>query len=258
MNQWMTLVNKELLEMARNFKWIWVPIVFILIAVTEPITAYYMPQIIDSLGNLPDGAVIELPVPSANEVLVASLSQYNTLGLLVIILTSMGIIAGERKIGVAGLILVKPVSYTAFVTAKWAGAMLLLWISYFIGYLVSWYYVVILFDAIPFIDFLQSFLIYGLWLSFVLTITVFFNSFLKSPGAAGFLSMAAVIVLSVISGTFSKWFEWSPAQLLSYASTFIMGGSFSSDGWLAIILAIVGIGILLGSSIAIFRRRELV
>ncbi|MED3572141.1 ABC transporter permease [Cytobacillus praedii] len=257
MNQWMTLLNKELLEMTRNFKWIWVPIVFILIAVMEPITAYYMPQIIDSLGNLPDGAVIELPMPSAEEVLVASLSQYNTLGLLVIILSSMGIIAGERKSGVAGLILVKPVSYTAFVTAKWAGAMLLLWISYFIGYFVSWYYVGILFDMVPFIDFIQSFFIYGLWLSFVLTITVFFNSFLKSPGAVGFLSFAAVIILIVISGTFSKWVEWSPAQLLSYASTFIMSGSNSSDVWSAIILSVFGIIMLLGGSIAIFRRREL-
>ncbi|MFC0415257.1 ABC transporter permease [Cytobacillus solani] len=257
MKQWMTLLNKELLEMTRNFKWIWVPIVFILIAVMEPITAYYMPQIIDSLGDLPDGAVIELPVPSAEEVLVASLSQYNTLGLLVIILSSMGIIAGERKSGVAGLILVKPVSYTAFVTAKWAGAMLLLWISYFIGYFVSWYYVGILFDTIPFIDFIQSFFIYGLWLSFVLTITVFFNSFLKSPGAVGFLSFAAVIVLIVISGTFSKWFEWSPAQLLSYASTFIMSGPISSDVWAAIILSVSGIIMLLGGGIAIFRRKEL-
>ncbi|WP_102274918.1 ABC transporter permease [Cytobacillus massiliigabonensis] len=257
MNQWMTLLNKELLEMIRNFKWVWVPIVFILIAVTEPITAYYMPQIIDSLGNLPEGAVIELPVPSAEEVLVASLSQYNTLGLLVIILTSMGMIAGERKSGVAGLILVKPVSYMAFVTAKWAGAMLLLWISYFIGYFVSWYYVSILFDTIPFLDFIQSFFIYGLWLSFVLTITVFFNSFLKSPGAVGFLSFAAVILLIVISGTFSKWFEWSPAQLLSYASTCIMTGSISSEAWSAIILSAFGMCLLIGGSIAIFRRREL-
>ena len=257
MSQWITLLNKEILEMSRNFKWIWVPIVFILIAVTEPLTAYYMPQIIDSLGDLPEGAVIELPVPSAPEVLVASLNQYNTLGVLVIILTSMGIIAGERKSGVAGLILVKPVSYAAFVTAKWAGAMLLLWIAYFIGYLVSWYYVVILFEPIAFSDFIWSFLIYGIWLSFVLTITVFFNSFLKSPGAVGFISMAVVIVLSLVSSMFSRWFEWSPSVLPSYVSQFIINQEFPSDAWSAIILSVIGMIILLVGSIAVFRRREL-
>ncbi|MBS4190864.1 ABC transporter permease [Bacillus sp. FJAT-49705] len=257
MNLWMVLFNKELVEMSRNFKWIWVPIVFILLAVKEPLTLYYMPQIIDALGGLPEGAVIELPVPSASEVLIAILGQFNTLGVLIIVLTSMGIIAAERKSGVAAIILVKPVSYASFVTAKWAAAMLLLWVSYFIGYVASWYYVVILFEAVPFIDFFQSFLLNGIWLSFVLTMTIFFNSFNKSPGVVGFITIAIIILLSVLSSSFSHWLQWSPSLLPTYTNTFLLSNEIPDNVLSAIIVAIIGMIVLLVCSISIFRRKEL-
>ena len=258
MNQWITLFNKEMLEMSRNFKWIWVPIVFILIAIQEPLTMYYLPQIIESFGGLPEGAVIEMPVPAASEVLVAILGQFNTLGILVIVLGSMGLIAAERKSGVAGLILVKPISYTSYVTSKWAGAMVLLWVSYFIGYIASWYYVVILFEMVPFADFFQSFILNGLWLSFVLTISIFFNSIFKSPGAVGFISIAVVIILSLISSTFSQWLKWSPALMSSYTSLFLLNKQLPTETFPAVIVSLVAILILLVGSISILRKRELV
>lgn len=258
MNQWMTLFKKELLEMARNFKWIWVPIVFILLAAKEPLTLYYMPQIIDSLGGLPEGAVFQMPVPSAAEVLVAVLGQFNTLGVLIIVLITMGIISAERKSGVASLILVKPVSYTSYVTAKWAGALLLLWSAYFIGYLVSWYYVVILFETVPFADFFQSFMINGIWLSFVLTISIFYNSLFKSPGAVGFLSIATVIILSFMSSAFSQWVTWSPPMLSTYTNLLLMNQKLPNEVIPTMIVSFVIMLAMLVGSIAILRKRELV
>ncbi|WNS73856.1 ABC transporter permease subunit [Bacillus sp. DTU_2020_1000418_1_SI_GHA_SEK_038] len=257
MSQWLTLFNKEMVEMSRNFKWVWVPLVFILLSVKEPLTLYYMPQILDAVGGLPEGAVIQLPVPSASEVMVAILSQFNTLGVLIIALTSMGIIAGERKSGVAGLILVKPVSYTSFITAKWAGALLLLWASYFAGYLASWYYVVILFEAVPFADFIQSFLLNGIWLSFVLTVTFLFNTIFKSPGAVGFVSLTAIILLSIINSIFANWLDWSPVQLPAYTSQLLFYGGAPKETLPALIVSIVSIFIMLAGSIHIFRKKEL-
>lgn len=257
MRQWFTLLHKELLEMIRNFKLIWVPIVFILLGASEPLTTYYMPQILDSVGGLPEGAVFEMPEPSPAEVFFSSLSQYDMLGVLIIVLTIMGTISGERKSGVVELILVKPVSFTSFITSKWASGLILLFLSYFAGLIVSWYYVGILFDWIPFIDFLYSFIIYGIWLSFVVTLTIFFNSFLKSPGVVAFLSLAVVLILNIISSSLSTVMEWSPAQLLNYTSEFLMKGSWPEETFIASIIAIVGMVILLVSSILIFRKKEL-
>src|SRR5699024_9883536 len=106
-----------------NKKWIWVPLVFILLAIIDPISNYYMPQIIDSIGGMPEGAVFEIPELSSAEVILMTLGQLSSLGVLVIILMSMGTIAGERKSGVIELILVKPVSYQHYITAKWAALL---------------------------------------------------------------------------------------------------------------------------------------
>jgi ABC-2 type transport system permease protein len=257
MNQWLTLFQKEILEMWRNFKWIWFPLSFILLGVSEPLSTYYMPQIIDSLGGLPDGAVIEIPTPSSPEILFQSISQYNTIGLLIIVLASMGLIAAERKSGVAELILVKPVSYFSYVTAKWAGAVLLTGVSYFLGLLSSWYYVVILFEKIPFGDVMVAFGLFWLWLSFVLTITVFFNALFKSPGVVGFISMATIIILSLISGSLSHLLEWSPTQLTGYAGSYLISGTPPDDVWGAVAVSGIGIVILLSISIYVLRKKEL-
>jgi ABC-2 type transport system permease protein len=257
MNQWMILLQKEMLEMWRNFKWIWVPITFILLGVQKPLTSYYMEQILDSFGGLPEGAKVEIPTPSAAEVLIQSLGEYTSLGVLIIVLTTMGIIAAERKSGVAAMILVKPVSYLAFITSKWMGAILLIWFSFFMGYLATWYYTGILFDWISFASFFQSFILYGLWLTVVITITLFFSALLLTPGIAAFSSLAVVIVISLVSSTLSNRLEWSPAQLTSYANEVLMHKGFSDYTLPASLTAIACIIILLSLSVYVFRKKEL-
>lgn len=257
MNQWRTIFQKEVLEMWRSKKWIWVPIVFILIAVIDPITTYYMPQILDKAGNLPPGTVIKIPTPSAPEVLAKSLSQFNLLGVLVIVLITMGTVSGERKSGVAELILVKPVSYTSFISAKWASLLLLIWSSYFVSYLLSWYYVGQLFATVPFSDFIISFFIYGIWLTIVLTITLFFSSMLSSSGAAGALSLVVIIVLNSISGMLNQTLKWSPALLPSYTSEYIVSGGISNESLTATLMVTgIVIALLLVSSVLLFRKKE--
>jgi ABC-2 type transport system permease protein len=257
MSQWITLLQKELLEMWRNVKWIWVPITFILLGVSEPLTSFYLPQIIDSLGGLPEGTVIEIPIPSAAEVLIQGLSQYTSLGVLIIVLISMGLIAAERKSGVAAMILVKPVSFFAFVTAKWAGGLLLVWVSFFLGYLSTWYYTGLLFEWIPIGDLFQSFFFYGIWLTLVLTVAVFCSASFLTPGMAGFISLAVVFIFSIVSSMFSQWLEWSPAQLTSYANELLLNRAIPDHTLPACIVAIASILFLLAFSIFIFKKKEL-
>ncbi|MEH7014359.1 ABC transporter permease [Neobacillus niacini] len=257
MSQWMTLFQKEILEMWRNFKWIWVPITFILLGVSEPLTSYYLPQIIKSFGGLPEGSIIDIPPPTAGAVLASGLSQYSTLGVLIIVLGTMGVIAGERKSGVAAMILVKPVSYLSYISSKWAGSLLLVWFSLFIGYLSTWYYTGQLFDWIPIGEFFQSFVLFGLWLTVVLTVTIFFSAALLAPGMAGFISLAIALVLSIISGALSHLLEWSPSQLAGYASALLTVGELPDDTLPASLVAILLIVILLWLSVFLFKKKEL-
>lgn len=257
MNRWFTLFKKELLEMVRNFKWIWVPITFMILGVMDPLASYYMPQILDAVGGLPDGTVLEIPYPTAPQSLLMSIGEFDTLGVLIIALITMGIVAGERKSGVAGLILVKPVPFSFYITAKWAGACLIVWVSYFMGMLASWYYTGILFGWIPFMEFLQGLVVYGIWLTFIMTLTLFYSAIFRSGGLAGFFAIASAIVLNLVSGALSHVLEWSPALIMDYVSQFFLSGTFPEATFPALIIAISGIGLFIVLSIVIFRKKEL-
>ena len=70
MSQFTVLFQKEWKESVRNLKWVWIPIVFILLGIMEPITTYFLPQILESAGNMPDGAVFQLPEMTPGQILV--------------------------------------------------------------------------------------------------------------------------------------------------------------------------------------------
>jgi ABC-2 type transport system permease protein len=132
-----------------------------------------------------------------------------------------------------------------------------MWFSFFIGYAATWYYTGILFKWVPAADFFQSFFIYGLWVTVILTITVFFSAALLSPGIAGFVSLAVIIVLSLVTSSLSHWLEWSPAQLGTYASEILLSKGISDYLLPTSLLAGLLLVILLVLSIVIFRKKEL-
>lgn len=47
------LYRREMLEMARSYKLIWIPVVFILLGIMQPLTTYYLPEILKASGDVP-------------------------------------------------------------------------------------------------------------------------------------------------------------------------------------------------------------
>lgn len=246
-----------MLELSRQYKLIWMPLVFLLFGLMEPVTAYYLPDILDAVGDLPEGAIINIPTPSAGEVLLSAIGQFNTIGVLVIILASMGILAGERKSGSAVMVLVKPVPYRAFIYSKWMAASVLVWLSYTIGMLASWYYIHLLFGRIDISSLMQAYLVNGVWLSFVVTVTVFFSGMVKSPGAAGFYTIGLSLFITFISGTFTQIMKWSPGRLSGYVTELILVGDWMPEHLMAVTMTVFLCAILLVITPIIFKQSDL-
>lgn len=51
MNNSIVLIKKECVQMLRDFKIIWLPIVFIFLGATQPIVTHYLPSILEALGG---------------------------------------------------------------------------------------------------------------------------------------------------------------------------------------------------------------
>lgn len=223
MRQWLVLYRKEMLEMSRNFKWIWVPLVFILLGIMQPVMFYFMPEILKSAGNLPEGAVIDIPLPSGGEVLMQTLGQYGMIGLLILVLSMMSVVSGERNSSVIELILVKPVSYVNFITAKWAGMLTITTIAFMLGYLGSWYYTLQLIGSVPIGDVIISSLYYLLWLYLIVSVTLLTSTIFRSIGATAFITLGGVALLTILTGLLSKLLVWSPSRLSELAGLSVMG-----------------------------------
>ncbi|WP_102028903.1 ABC transporter permease [Salirhabdus sp. Marseille-P4669] len=254
--QWSVIFKKEMLENARNIKWIWVPIVFFIFGIMDPITTYYLPKILESVGGLPEGAVVDIPMPIPAEAFFYSVSEIDSLGLLVIALIGMRLIAGEMKSGVYELVLSKPVKYTNYVTAKWAGFVLLVVTSTFIGLLAGWYYVNLLFGDLGFDAFLTTFLLYSVYSLFFTAIIVFVNTWFKKPGMVLFLSFLLAIGIDIITSIYGHILTWSPGHISSYVNDYLQSGTIPSEMWGTIGTTFVLIIIMLLLSIVILKNKE--
>ncbi|MDR4890185.1 ABC transporter permease subunit [Fredinandcohnia sp. QZ13] len=256
MRQWMVLFKKEWIEMTRNFKILWIPLVFILLGIMQPVTSYYLPEIIKAAGELPEGAVFEMPIPSPQEVIVQTFGQYTQIGILVLVLAFMGIVAAEKNSGVSDIILVKPVSFANYITAKWVSIVFMTVGSFLLGILASWYYTGVLIGDIGFGELIKGSLVYGTWLVFLVTVTLLLSSLFKSNLIVAFVSLLVAIGLSAITSLLSKWMTWSPARLSTHASKLLLTGSPDKHFALSLTISILLIVILLIGSIYLFAKKE--
>ena len=247
MNQWTTLLQKELLENWRNYKWLWVPVVITILTIMDPITNYFLPDIIDSVGNLPEGAVIDLPIPTINEALMMSLEQLGTLGILIIVLMAMGTIAHERKSGITELILTKPVRFSYYVLAKWISWNLLIWGSLVVAFFINWYYIQLLYGDVSVSLIVKILFFFGVWLSFVMTVTIFYNTIFTSQGFVAFITLTTIILLHVLATVFANRFAWLPSKTTEHIYVMVetnhipnelIGSSLMTIGLMIILLII--------------------
>jgi len=244
MNNFLTLLNKEFLGLWRSSKVIWLPIVFMLLSLMQPVTYYFMDDIMKMSGSLPEGAVFEMPIPTSGEVMASVLSQLNTIGLLLIIVAAMGTISDERKSGALMLIFTRPLSSLQIVASKTVAHATLLVFSFVCGYLLSLYYTILLFSSLPFTDVLVSMLIYSLYIVFVVSCVVLTSAILSGNGAIAIINVIFISLLTLASGYFQEQLAWSPTQLSSYASSIVMGKEVNEGLVGSIILTICLIIIL--------------
>lgn len=253
MSQWFVLYRKEWLELIRSGKLVWVPVVFILLGASQPIVSYMLPEIIAGAGNMPEGTVIELPTLTASGVMVQTLQQFGTLGLLIIALISMGTVSSERHSGTSAMILVKPVAYSSFITAKWAAMLTITAISFGLGYGAGWYYTAALFGNVNLLDAAGSSLLFGLWLGFVGTVTILFSTLLRSAAAAAFSALGAAALLSIATSLLPKALAWSPGKLTELAAAQLMSGH-ASGLWPVVSITIISIIAALALAVWHLRR----
>lgn len=256
--QWLAIFQKELLLYWRNKKFIWVPLVIMLLAVMDMLTYYFLPEIIELSGGMPEGTNFEAPELSTLEALKLSLTSLSTYGVLVIALATMGLLSAEIKSGEAEIILTKPIRAINYLSAKWAAAISLSLSSLFLGLLLAWYYVFILFDGISFISFLWMFCFFSLWFIFVLALVLFYNTILRNGLGITAATIGTLAILSLVNSAIGHKLTLFPNQLSNYIFEMLMTEKIPKSLWGTSAIIITCIILLFLFSHYIFKNKEVI
>lgn len=251
-NSWI-LYKKELLETLRSYKLLWIPIVFLILGVMQPISAYYLPEILKQAGEVPPGLLDSYTVPAAGQVMAEALGQYGTIGMLVLALGTMNVLAGERASGTAELLLVRPLSAAAIALAKWAAQLTLLAAALLAGAAGAAYYTEALIGGLDYGAVGSAVLLYGLWLLCGLSLTLLFSAWLRGPAAAC-LALLSVAALAVAHSVLPHALSWTPASLSGLSAQALTEGGGEIAG--PVISAAILIVLCIGGAALLVRRQH--
>ncbi|TKI53347.1 ABC transporter permease [Lysinibacillus mangiferihumi] len=247
------LLQKEFREAWRSRKFLWIPLVFALLGMSEPLTNYYMMDILEAVGNMPEGFEMLMPELVPADLLLATISQFQLIGLLVLMASFVGAISKERSNGTATLLYVRPISFGSFFISKFIVISAVGFVSIVAGFAASVYYTVVLYGTFEVGTLLASIGTYFIWVLFVLALTLMMSAAFKTTVAA----TAAFIIIfigQIIDGLVGTFWTISPWKLPLYGVQLIRGTMEMSDYWWSLVMTVVLICVCM--SIGVFSMKK--
>jgi ABC-2 type transport system permease protein len=235
------LIKKEIREQLKTYRFLIVAGVFLFFGLSTPLLIKYLPQLLELAG---EDIIIELPPPTA----LQSLQEYSDtilqVGVLVVVLVTMGAVARERERGTAQMTLSKPVDREAFVTAKLVGIGLSFLVALGLASAASYIYTIMLLGEADVGAFFALNLL--LWLFFIMAIaiTLLFSCLFKNQLAAGGVALAALVGQAVLTQV--PWIgNYVPAALTSWGIGLLVGPHPTAWGAVGVSLATVCLSLYL-------------
>lgn len=249
------LVAKELRESWRTFRLPVMGLLFLALGISSPVVLKILPDIIRMFA--PPGFQITLPDTGLPAVLDQFLKNMIQFGALAAILLTMGSVATEKERGTAAFVLAKPVTRTAFLSAKLTAIGIVFAVAIGLAAIGGFVYTGLLFEwpaVVPWIG--MSVVV---WLSTMVYVAITFvgSVVMRSALGASGIGFAGLVVLSIVSvvPTLSPWL---PAGLWPVARAIALGQSSPDlDPLRTIGMSIVIAAVALALAYARFRRLEL-
>jgi len=235
---WAILSTKEFREGWRSYKFLWIPLLFLFLGVSDPLTNYFMEDILAAVGNMPEGFQMIMPQLEASDLLLASIEQFQLIGIIVLIAVFIGTISRERSNGTATLIYVRPVAPASIYLSKWALSTLVAAWGVICGFAGSIYYTSVLYGSISFRTVLTVIATYMLWLLFVMALTVTMSALFKT-GVGAALTIIVIPIGGMIDSIIGSYWHISPWKLARYGLFISEDMIEASHYWSTLVLTLV-------------------
>ncbi|WNS78239.1 ABC transporter permease subunit [Domibacillus sp. DTU_2020_1001157_1_SI_ALB_TIR_016] len=202
MNAFYVIWHKEWIQLIREAKIIWMPLAFMGLGTAQPVLLFFLPSILEAVGG-GQGITIDpaMTHQSGDEVLAGTLaSQFDQMGLIIIVVSTMGIIQADKVSGMLKFILTKPVTVGAYIGGKIAAGCSTAALSVAAGFAVSFIYTDYLFTDISFRTALPALLLYLLWVFFIVSFTAMVSTLFNGQAVIALISIACLLAFRILAG----------------------------------------------------------
>lgn len=250
----LTLLKKELREQRRTHRLLIFLAAFALIGLLSPLAARYTPLLLRSIPDIPAGLAELIPDPTIKDAIDQYIKNFSQIGLLLVIVLTMGLVAQEKERGTAAMLFSKPVRRAAFVLGKWLASLSSLLAGLALAAAGCLLYTFILFEPLPVADFLALNALLAVFLGVYLTLALAGSALARSQ-SMGAVAAFVMVILVLILGSLPRVGDYMPGQLLAGGQALVMGGSF--DAWPALAGSLVLAGLALLGACLFIEREEL-
>ncbi|MCL2014862.1 MAG: ABC transporter permease [Defluviitaleaceae bacterium] len=256
MSNFMIFLKKEFSEIIRT-KWLLViACVFGGFSILSPLTARFMTDILVlALGD--DGLGIPLPAVDFTQSYMQFFGDIGQMGIIAIILLSMGVILRELRSGTAYTMFMKGLAPAVFVIAKFtARAFALLVIMFLAATLVQLYTFLLFEETFNYGNVLLSVSLIWLYLSFVLSFVMFASAAVNSTAISALVSFGAWILL-MIFGQIPVVGRFVPSILSAERPFEVLTGYFSNYLLWNILITVALILVFLALCARVIQNKEI-
>lgn len=243
--------KKEIREIFKTNKIIVLPVIFLFFGLISPLTAKYTNELLKSLG----GFEFELPAPVYTDSYAQLFSNLGQIGIIVLILTLMGIVVEEKVKGSAILVLTKSVSRTQFILSKFVSAVLLFTFSYIISVAGCLYYTYALFTQFYNENLITALAMFWLFGVFITSIVLLASTIAKSNTIAAVIGFLGFIGMSALSAL-PRVGKYFPSALAGLNMHILTGAEKATAALWPTATALLAIILLVAASVISFNRQE--
>ena len=225
---------------------------FVLLGVAGPIVLHYLPELIKA-GSKQGMQGLVVPKVQPVQGIINLGNNVSSIGTLVVAIVAAATLGVDSNRAIAAFYRSRLRSPLALILPRLTSSAVAAITALALGALAAWYETEVLLGSVPFVALAGGFLLEALWLCFVVALTAFYASVLRSVAGAAGAAVASLLALA-ITGAVPHLSPWLPNRLSGSLASLI--GQSAGDIWKAILVAVVGTIGLAALSIRLFAGRE--
>ncbi len=258
MRRFRILFRKEMTENLRRRRLLVLGIVFLSFAILSPMSAKYMPDLVQWIMSTTEGGGLQLtmPPPVPSDSYVQFLKNLTQMGVLLYMLLFMGAVTEEKRKGSVVLMLTKGVPRSTFLLAKFASSAATVLGAYVVSCVVFLFYQWLTFQETPGGDGLLVLASFGAYLVLMAGVTLLAGTVAQSTAMAAVGALGGYFLLSMLS-LLPVVKDYTPSALVDQGLLLLVGKSMASELLWPLVATLGLSAALVALAVALFRKQEL-